>query len=152
MTSFAVAGSDRNTARQTDHILPSGRSVPAVFIVGGGFAEHDAGRRQAFRQLARGRLLDPVDLDIAEMRLAVGILVQIVDTHRSTLLYLPAIPGFGPREFDFPHRARAGQQNWPTSGIRQYLATGGRAALQGYRRGLTRLSALFGFSRCSLRV
>ena len=35
----------------------------------------------------------------------------------------------------------------------QYLATGGRAALQGYRRNLARpLSALFGFSRCSLRV
>src|SRR5215469_3946975 len=97
MTRLAVASGDRNTARQTDHILPSGRSVPAVFIVGGGFAEHDAARRQAFRQLARGRLLDPVDLDVAEMRLAIGILVKIVDTHRSTLLYLPTIPGFGPR-------------------------------------------------------
>jgi hypothetical protein len=76
-----------------------------------------AGRR--FDSLPVGRLLDPVDLDIAEMRLAIGILVQIVDTHRSTLLYLPTIPGFGPREFDFPHQSRAEQQNRPTSGIRR---------------------------------
>src|SRR5215469_5096512 len=115
MTRLAVTGGDRNTACQTDHILPSGRSVPAVFIVGGGFAEHDAARRQAFRQLARGRLLDPVDLDVAEMRLAIGILVKIVDTHRSTLLYLPTIPGFGPRE----RIERAEQQNWLRSEIRR---------------------------------
>src|SRR5215472_1907699 len=85
MTSLAVAGSDRDTARQTNHILPSGRPVPAVFIVRGGFTEHDTGRRQPFRQLARGYLLNPVDLDVAEMRLATSILVQIVDTHRSSL-------------------------------------------------------------------
>src|SRR5215469_8849300 len=119
MTRLAVAGGDRNTACQTDHILPSGRSVPAVFIVGGGFAEHDAGRRQALRQLARGRLLDPVDLNVAEMRLAIGILVKVMDTHRSTLLYLPTIPGFGPRGFDFPHQSGAEQQNWPAFGVRR---------------------------------
>src|SRR5215472_1137712 len=108
ITRLAIAGGDRNTACQTDHILPSGRSVPAVFIIRGGFAKHDAGRRQAFRQLARGRLLDPVDLDVAEMRLAIGILVQIVDTHRSTLLYLPTIPRIGPRELNFPHQSHRG--------------------------------------------
>src|SRR5215472_17016859 len=125
MTRLAVAGGDRNTACQTDHILPSGRSVPAVFIVGGGFAEHDAARRQAVRQLARGRLLDPVDLDVAKMRLAIGILVQVVDTHRSTLLCLPTVHGFGPREFDFLHH------RLPSNKYGEYLATGGsRAALQ----------------------
>jgi len=57
MACLAVAGGDRDPARQTDHILPAGRPVPAVFVVRGGFAKHDAGRRQSFRQLAGGRLL-----------------------------------------------------------------------------------------------
>ena len=50
--------------------------MPAVLVVRGGLAEHDAGRRQAFRHLAGGRLLDQSTLDVAEMRLAVGVLVQ----------------------------------------------------------------------------
>src|SRR5580704_1606723 len=81
---LAVAGGDRDPTRQTDHILPAWRAVPAVFVVRGGLAEHDAARRQAFRQSAGGGLLHPVDLDVAEMRLAVGILVQIVNTHGAT--------------------------------------------------------------------
>src|SRR5260370_26146491 len=92
MAGLAVAGGDSDPTSQTDHILPAGWPVPGVFEVRGGFAEHDAGRRQAFRDFAGGRLLDPLDLDVAEMRLAIGILVQIVNTHRSTLLYLGRSP------------------------------------------------------------
>ena len=55
---------------QADHVLPARRPVPAALVVRGGLPEHDAGRRQAFRQSAGGRLLDPVDLYVAEMRLA----------------------------------------------------------------------------------
>jgi hypothetical protein len=51
---------DRDPTRQADHILAARRSVPAVLVVCGGFAEQNAGRRQAFRHLAGGRLLDPV--------------------------------------------------------------------------------------------
>jgi hypothetical protein len=35
MSRLAVAGGDRDPARQTDHILPTGRPVPAVFVVRG---------------------------------------------------------------------------------------------------------------------
>src|SRR5437016_5553975 len=87
MAGLAVAGGDRDPTRQIDYVLPAGRSMPAVLVVRVGFAEHDAGRRQAFRQFVGGRLLDPVDLDVAEVRLAIGILVHIVNTHRGTLLY-----------------------------------------------------------------
>src|SRR5260370_30310479 len=96
MAGLAVAGGDSDPTSQTDHILPAGRPVPAVFEVRGGFAEHDAGRRQAFRDFARGRLPDPLDPDGSGMRLALCILLQIVHTHRSTLLYFARSPAFPP--------------------------------------------------------
>ena len=77
--------------RQADDILPARRPVPAVLVVRGGLAEYDGDRRQAFRHLAGARLLDPVDLDVAEMQLAIRILVQIVNTHRSTLPQVLAV-------------------------------------------------------------
>src|SRR4030088_3300770 len=41
----------------------------------------DPGRRQALRQFAAAPFLGPFDLDVAEMRLALGVGVEIVDPH-----------------------------------------------------------------------
>jgi hypothetical protein len=46
--------------------------MPSDVVLGLGLAKDDAGRRQLFRQLAAAPLLGPVDLDVAEMRLAAG--------------------------------------------------------------------------------
>ena len=50
-------------------------------VLGLGLAKDDAGRRQFLRQFAAAPLLDPFDLDVAEMRFAVGVGVEIVDLH-----------------------------------------------------------------------
>src|SRR5258706_553742 len=71
MPGLAVTGGDHDPPRQTDHILTAGGSVPAILKVRKGFADHDAGSRQAFRQFAGGRLLCPLDLDVAKMGLTI---------------------------------------------------------------------------------
>src|ERR1041385_3927989 len=67
---LAVARGDLDARVEIDDVLPPRRRMPVEIIVAGGLAEDDAGCGKALRQLAAGPLLDPLDLDIAEMGLA----------------------------------------------------------------------------------
>src|SRR5262245_13972948 len=78
---FAVARRDLHPAVEVDELLPARRRVPVEVIVAAGFAENDAGRREPLRHQAAAPLLDPFDLDVAEVRLALGVDVEIVDAH-----------------------------------------------------------------------
>src|SRR4051812_45380854 len=78
---LAVARSDLDPGVEVDDVLAARRGMEVEVVVGTRLAEDDAGRRQALRQLGAAALLDPFDLDVAEMRLAVGVDVQVVDPH-----------------------------------------------------------------------
>src|SRR5229473_5424201 len=80
---FAVAGGDLDASIEIDDVLPARRRVPVEVIGRLHLAEDDAGRRQPLRQFAGAALLDPFDLDVAEMRLAARIGVKIVYPHRA---------------------------------------------------------------------
>jgi hypothetical protein len=52
--------------------------MPVDVVLGLGLAKDDAGGRQALGQFAAARLLDPFHLDVAEMRLAAGVGIEVV--------------------------------------------------------------------------
>src|SRR2546421_8912188 len=80
---FAVARGDLHPGIEVDDVLPARRRVPVDIVLGLGLAKDHAGRRQLPRQFAAAALLGPFDLDVAEMRLAIGVGVEIVDPHLS---------------------------------------------------------------------
>ena len=82
---LAVAGGDLHAAVEVDDVLAARGRVPVEVVVAGGLAEDDAGGRQPLGVLAELPLLDPLHLDVAKMRLAFGIDVEIVNAHPSTL-------------------------------------------------------------------
>src|SRR5689334_10528140 len=78
---LAVARGDLDPAVQVDDVLPARRRMPVEIVVTAGLAEDDARRRQAPRQLATRPILDPFDLDVAKMRLTLGVDIDVVDAH-----------------------------------------------------------------------
>src|ERR1051326_7645759 len=82
---LAVARGYLHPGIEIDDVLPARRRVPVEIVIGLHLAENDAGGGQSFRQFPGAALLDPLDLDVAEMRLALGIGVQVVDPHRRLL-------------------------------------------------------------------
>jgi hypothetical protein len=56
--------------------------MPVDVVFGLGLAEDDTGGWQALGKFAASPLLDPLHFDVAEMRLAAAIGVQIVYAHR----------------------------------------------------------------------
>jgi hypothetical protein len=83
---LAVARGDLDAGVEIDDVLPPRRRMPIEIIVALGLAENDAGRRETLRQLAARPVFHPFDFDVAEMGLAVGIDVKIVNTHGSSLV------------------------------------------------------------------
>src|ERR1700732_2248409 len=81
LADLAVARGDLDTGVKVDDVLPPGCGMPAEIVGRRDLAEDDAGRRQALGELARARLLDPFDLDVAEVRLAVRVGVEVVYPH-----------------------------------------------------------------------
>src|SRR5215469_12389786 len=79
---LAVARGDLHAGIEVDDVLPARRGVPVEIVGRLHLAEDDAGRRQPLRQFAGRAFLDPVDLDVAEMRLALIVDVEIMDPHR----------------------------------------------------------------------
>jgi hypothetical protein len=79
---LAVARGDLHAGVEVDDVLPARRVVPVEIVARLHLAEDDAGRGQALRHLAGRPFLDPFDLDVAEMRLAAGVGVEIVHAHR----------------------------------------------------------------------
>src|SRR5919201_1906550 len=78
---LAVARGDLHAGVEVDDVLPSRRGMPVEIVVGLDLAEDDAGRRNALGRLARAAALREFDLDVAEVCLALGIDVEIVDSH-----------------------------------------------------------------------
>src|SRR5262249_7212296 len=78
---FPVARRDLDPAVEIDDVLPARRRMPVEVVVAAGLTKDDPRRRHASRQLAAGTLLDPLDLDVAEMRLALFVDVEIMDAH-----------------------------------------------------------------------
>src|ERR1700730_19261384 len=81
LAALAVAGGDLHTGVEIDDVLATGCRMPVEIVGRRNLAEDDAGRRQAFGELARGRFLDPLDLDIAEMGLTARVGVEVVYPH-----------------------------------------------------------------------
>src|SRR5262245_18523163 len=82
---LAVAGGYPDAAVEVDDVLAAGRGMPVEVIVRRGLAEDDAGGGQARGVLAELALLRPLDLDVAKMRDALGIDVEIVNAHALSL-------------------------------------------------------------------
>src|SRR5437588_288734 len=85
VSSVAVARGDLHPRVEVNDVLPARRRVPVEIVIGLHLAEDDASRGQPLRQFAGAALFDPFDVDVAEMRLALGIGVKIVDPHRRLL-------------------------------------------------------------------
>src|SRR5438552_3935904 len=82
---LAVAGRDLHAAVEVDDVLAARGWMPVEIVIPGGLAEDDAGGRQPRRVLAELPFLDPLHLDVAKMRFALCIDVEIVNAHPSTL-------------------------------------------------------------------
>src|SRR2546430_8614772 len=76
---LAVAGRDLHAAVEVDDILAARGGVPVEVVVAGRLAEDDAGGLQPLGELAEVPLLDPLHLDVAEVRLPLRIDVDIVN-------------------------------------------------------------------------
>src|ERR1700730_3493711 len=81
LAGLAIARGDLHSGVEIDDVLAPGCRMPAEIVGRRDLAEDDAGRRQALGELARARLLDPLDLDVAEVRLAARVGVEVVDPH-----------------------------------------------------------------------
>src|SRR5712672_1177517 len=81
LAGFAVARGDLDTGVEIDDVLAPGCGMPVEIVGRRDLAEDDAGRRQALGELARARLLDPLDLDVAEMGLTARVGVEVVNSH-----------------------------------------------------------------------
>src|SRR5436190_6528198 len=76
---LAVARLDADAAVEVDDVLTARRGMPFIVIGAGRLAEDDAGRGEGRRGLAAAALVFPFDLDVAEMRLALVVDIEIVD-------------------------------------------------------------------------
>src|SRR3984893_6903568 len=81
LAGFAVARGDLDAGVEIDDVLATGCGMPVEIVGRRNLAEDDAGRRQALGEFARARLLGPFDLDVAEVRLAVRVGVEVVYPH-----------------------------------------------------------------------
>src|SRR5579883_1265553 len=79
---LAVARRDLDRTVEIDDVLPARRGVPCVIVAARRLAEDDAGRLESGRGLAARALVLPFDLDVAEMRLALIVDIEIVNAHR----------------------------------------------------------------------
>src|SRR5262252_1158951 len=93
---LAVACGDLHAAIEIDDVLAAGGRMPIEVVIGRSLAEDDAGGGQARRELAEVALLDPGHLNVAEVRLAVGVNVEIVNAHApsSRLAYHMSVAGY----------------------------------------------------------
>ena len=78
---LAVARLDTHATVEVDDVLSARRGMPFVVVAAGRLAEDDAGRLEGVRRLAAPALVLPFDLNVAEMRLALVVNVEIMDAH-----------------------------------------------------------------------
>src|SRR5438552_3777812 len=82
---LAVAGRDLHAAVEVDDVLAARGGVPIEIVVAGGLAENDAGGLEPLGIFAEFPLLDPLHLDVAEMRFALRIDEDVVNAHARAL-------------------------------------------------------------------
>src|SRR5262249_44099412 len=78
---LAVARGDLHAGVEVDDVLTPRRRMPVEIVVGLDLTEDHARGRKAFGRLARPAALGELDLDVAEMRFALRVDVEIVDSH-----------------------------------------------------------------------
>jgi hypothetical protein len=78
---LAVAGGDFHRGVEIDDVLPPRRRVPVISVTALGGAKDDAGRGKARGDLAAGPNAFGLDLDIAEMGLAIVVGIEVMDVH-----------------------------------------------------------------------
>src|SRR4030095_12220093 len=82
---FTVARGELHARVEIHDVLTARRRMPVEVVLGNGLAKNDSVGRQPFRELAAAPFFGPFDLDIAEVRLAVRVGVQVVNTHLISL-------------------------------------------------------------------
>src|SRR5277367_6773773 len=90
-----VAGGYLHPGIEIDDVLPARCRVPIDVVFSLGLAEDDPDSRQVLGKLAASPLLDPLDFDVAEMRLAAGIVYRLcmrIDLGVISSACLPVIP------------------------------------------------------------
>src|ERR1700730_16163587 len=90
---LAIAGGYLYPGIEIDDVLASRRRMPVDVVFGLGLTEDDTGGWQALGKLAASPLLHPLHFDVAEMRLAAGIRIQVVYAHRLSPLKNSAYSG-----------------------------------------------------------
>jgi hypothetical protein len=70
---LTIAGGYFHPGVEIDDVLPARCRVPVDVVLSLGLAKDDPRGRQALGKLAASPLLDPLDFDVPEMRLATGI-------------------------------------------------------------------------------
>src|SRR5262249_5280196 len=88
---LAVARLDADGAVEIDDVLTARRGMPFVVVRAGRLAKDDAGGGKRVRGLAAATFVLPLNLDVAEMRLALVVDIEIVNAHESS----PALPFSG---------------------------------------------------------
>src|SRR5438477_8770997 len=78
---LAVACRDLHGAVEIDDVLPAWCGMPRIVVGARRLAEDDAGRFEGVRRLPTRTLVLPLDLDVAEMGLALGVDVEVMDAH-----------------------------------------------------------------------
>src|SRR5215469_7949234 len=86
---LTVACRDLHAAVKVDDVLPPRRRMPGQIIIARGLTEDDAVRRQTRGELAEIPFLHPLHLDIAPVRLALRITINVVYPHLALLPVLP---------------------------------------------------------------
>ena len=80
-SALAVAGGYLHPGVKIDDVLPARCRMPVDVVFGLGLTEDDTGGRQALGKLAAAPLLDLFHVDVAEVRLATGIGIEVVYAH-----------------------------------------------------------------------
>src|SRR5215208_6382119 len=86
-TALTVARRDLHPGVEVHDILAARRRMPVEIVFRARLAKNDPGGRQAFGELAAAPLLGPFDLDVAKVRLALLVRVQIMNAHACSLSF-----------------------------------------------------------------
>src|SRR5947207_2447153 len=78
---FSTTISPARGAVEIDDVLPAWCGMPRIVVGARRLAKDDAGRFEGVRRLPTRTLVLPFDLDVAEMRLALGVGVEVMDAH-----------------------------------------------------------------------
>ncbi len=78
---LTIARGELHAVVEVHDVLTARRRMPIEIVLSLRLAENDSVGRQAFGKLAASPLLGPFDFNIAKVRYAVRVGVQVVNTH-----------------------------------------------------------------------